>query len=249
MNLHTVNNGSHGFGAQKQIALSTHGFFRIKVRGAVYDSLKKPAAPTFDASDLAKKCLLPHQAEGSPLDTGTPAPKLVNNDELVQGLVASYILLARIIQTPNPDTGKREEGLTAYLRSIKDLEAEIIQYATANSRVLLSMYAKAADLKLAKDDPVVVAKAREIQADEAAKFHTAMKPFATEFDRAFAEYCQMEADELLDIIEDAMKNAGVNPWKHFVEGCKRSIDKQRENFSKSNRPVDQGVLTLSQLVV
>lgn len=245
MNSHSIINGSHGFGGVTQATLAFHGFMRWKVKGAVYASLKKKDTAKFDESDLAKKCLLPTQKEGSPLDTGTPAEKLVNVEELVQGLVASFILLSRHINNPDPATGKRPEQLTTYLRSMKGLEAEIIQYATANSRTLAQVKANAALLGVSEDSDAYKMRVSEIKAAEATKFHTAMAPFYAEWEARFSEYCALENDNLVDIVEDVMTNNGQNPVQQIIESAKKSVEMQRTNFGKSNRPVDPNIIALA----
>lgn len=243
--------GSFGHVAAGNIRLSVHNWAGIQIKKAVFASLrKKDEDNLFDDSRMA---FLKEKLKGVVEDT-TVTPE-VDSLQITRALAASLILLANHIATPNPENGKRDEGKKRYLRPINVVQEEAATYAAETSNDASTIRSNCESLcKDATPEQQAKLKARRderlagLTAKKSAEFATYFTPYVKEFWDAMKEFETADESDLIDLIEEALTDAGQEPWKYVLKASVYNMDRQRANELEGRKVfIDEGTAQLARL--
>src|SRR5881628_1330397 len=78
---------------------------------------EKADTPLYDAQIMA--------AMG---DNGLPQPTKLDLDDLITGYACAFILVARHVSTPHPETGRKEEHLLKYLKTPEQVITDGVKF-------------------------------------------------------------------------------------------------------------------------
>jgi hypothetical protein len=177
-------------------------------------------------------------------DTGQPEAIKLNTEELTHAVSCAYILLHRHCNKNDPETGRRPEFLRKWLREPKDY---ITAQANAFEKMVLERRTateKATALSLGADPSARLA---VIAAEVKALNKADSAPAQNWFIEGVSVFKDREDQELIDVIVEAMTNAGMDVSKEIEKAAKMYLESQKTRYEAGGYvTIDQGIYALAQ---
>lgn len=224
MNATQILNGSQGFAAcafSRSVMANQLAFDVNRAMNKARDAEQTPVADAAVAAEL-----------DAVLSTfGLPQPVKLDPASLIDAHAAAYILLRRIVTTPDPETGRAPEylarrlvalpdavvsnadRLTAYnISKAKDDAARFARVGPDGKLITVDNTAREAAIRAEGD-----ALAKAMRAEVVAPWLAAVKAYATADDA-----------DLIDVVLDGLTDAGRNPAAEIT----RAADAMQESAAK-----------------
>lgn len=173
-------------------------------------------------------------------DAGLPQRQEYDSNELTTASAAGFVLLSRHIKTPHPETGRKEEYLTRFLKSAKEVITAAVDYQT-----IRNVAQTKATCEMLKADPAK--RIESLHAEAMKKAETLTAPAQANWLNALKEVKDQADDQLVDMCLEAMVNAGDKPEAVTKEAAIRFLTAQRKRMEAGQFvSVDAGVYALAQ---
>ncbi len=233
MNVSELIQGVKGFecaGFVKSVLANQIGFF---LQRAAFQKEQGNETAVADAAEVAEL----RAAMG---DNGLAERLVFDVDALTDAAAASYVLLTRHCNTPNPENGRKPEHLIRYLKTPGQIIQAGIDYRL--ERQILQTKASAA---MFNADPTKRIEVIRTELAEQAKVLTA--PISKAFVTAIKAYAETDDVELVDVCLEALVDCGRNPTQEVKQAAVALLASQKKRFEAGEfAMVDAGIHALAQ---
>lgn len=205
-----VLNGSQGFAAMcfaQSVMVNQLAFYVGRAMNK-----KQDEAPAFDTATLAAL----DEAFG---DSGLPKATVLNTEQLIEGHAAAFILLRRSVGKPDPETGRKPEHLIKRLVPLPDA-------VVASVGRLTEFNLKQGRAEAAKIGADFTKREAAIRAEMAAEARRQLDEVKGPWITAIKAYADGDTGDLIDIVLEAVVDAGMDPAAEI----RRAADLLRDNL-------------------
>jgi hypothetical protein len=173
-------------------------------------------------------------------DVGLPTIHPLNTNVIVSGYAASFLLLSKHIQTPHPETGRKDEHLMRFLKNPRDVVAEAFKFNL--SRQITQTRATA---EMVNGDPT--ARIEALTQEAAKQILTFTAPVMAAFIKAVEGLRDEDTDKLVDIACEALIDCGRDPAVEIKRSAVAFLESQKKRLESGEFvAVDAGIYALAQ---